>query len=61
MFRSLNQKDAVLSCAEEVVLWDSFDGSLLFFFLVTVFFFLPTLGVVGHFLLIYGFILVIMS
>ena len=38
MFRSLNQKDAVLSCAEEVVVWDSFDGSLLFFFLVTVFF-----------------------
>jgi hypothetical protein len=31
MFRSLDQKDVVLSCAEEVVVWDSFDGSLLFF------------------------------
>jgi hypothetical protein len=31
MFRSLNQKDVVLSCAEEAVVWDSFDGSLLFF------------------------------
>jgi hypothetical protein len=31
MFRSLDQKDVVLSCAEEVVVWDSFGGSLLFF------------------------------
>lgn len=60
MFRSLNQKDAVLSCAEEVVVWDSFDG-LCCFFSWSLSFFLPTLGVVGHFLLIYGFILVIMS